>query len=59
MYLVDGELFKFRAEFELLNLDDLDSHSLPVLLIDCFVHLPELSLSDDVVQHVIFYFFAH
>lgn len=57
--LIDGEFFEFRAELKLLHLDDLDGHSLPVLLIDCLVHLSELTLSDHVVQHVIFYLFAH
>lgn len=59
LYLINGELLKLRAELELLHLDDLDRHGLPVLFVDCLVHLPELSLPDHVVQHVVFYLFAH
>ena len=59
MYLVYGEFLEFRTELKLLNPDDLDGHSLAVLFVDRLVHLAELSLPDDVVQHVIFYLFAH
>lgn len=57
--LIDSKFFEFRAELKLLHLDDLDGYSLPVLLVDRLVDLSELTLSDHVVQHIIFYLFAH
>ncbi len=49
LYLIDGEFLQFGTHFEFLDFDDLDSNNLICFLVDCFVNLTELTLSNDVV----------
>lgn len=56
---IDSELLQFGTHLELLNLDDLDGHSLRGLLVDRFVNFTELSLPYNVIKDVVLDLFAH
>jgi hypothetical protein len=57
--LIDGELFQFGTKFKFLYFDNFDSNSLIGFLIETFINFSKLALPDHIVQHVVFYLFAH
>ena len=59
LYLVDGELFKFRTGFKFLYFDDFDGHGLVVCLVGVSVDFAELSFAHDIVKNVVLNLFAH